>query len=321
MNTFTGSTMIDVGAHFGTALAPFLDLSWDIYAFEPDQNNRSKLLEYLSNHKNKKYVTLDTRCVSNTSEKGLSFYCSEQSTGISGLSAFHETHVKAQEVDTTTLTDFFEMRTLPDIDFLKIDTEGHDLFVLQGFPWGRCTPKVIECEFEDSKTVPLGYTFHNIADFLIAKGYTVFVSEWHPIVRYGICHDWKQLTKYPCELSDDNAWGNLLAFRDSIDTDILSEAVSKVLKVSNPKSAISTQNSKSEQSTVSTNNSTNNLTIRSVNKLFRQGEYKKSLEKYIQLYQIHGLEMYGNNALMAARKVGMPTVNTIGELIEQLRDM
>jgi len=223
--------MIDVGAHFGSSLAPFLDHGWLIFAFEPDNLNRTKLLERLAKHKNKHLVLLDTRCLSNKSQKGVPFFSSEQSSGISGLSAFHETHVEAQKVDITTLTEFFQEKPLPDVDFLKIDTEGHDLFVLQGFPWERGTPAVIECEFEDTKTVPLGYTFHDLARFLEDKGYIVYVSEWHPIIRYGIRHDWRELMRYPCELADPNGWGNLLAFRDPIDEQALIAAVKKVLKV------------------------------------------------------------------------------------------
>ncbi len=229
--TLSGSTMIDVGAHHGTALAPFLDRGWKVFAFEPDDQNRAKLLERLAKHKHKDFVSLDTRCVGNKSQKGASFFTSEQSTGISGLSDFHETHVEAQKVDITTLTEYFQGKPMPAIDFLKIDTEGHDLFVLQGFPWEQGKPAVIECEFEDTKTVPLGYTFHDLAHFLIDKGYTVYVSEWHPIIRYGIRHDWRQLMRYPCELDDPKGWGNLLAFRDPIDEQALIAAVNKVLKV------------------------------------------------------------------------------------------
>lgn len=227
----SGTTMIDVGAHHGSALMPFLNNGWRVFAFEPDEKNRVKLLERLAKHKNKDLVSIDTRCVSNKAQRGVSFFTSEQSTGISGLSAFHETHHESQKVDITTLTEFFEDKPLPEVDFLKIDTEGHDLFVLQGFPWERGNPALIECEFEDTKTVPLGYTFHDLARFLVDKGYTVYVSEWHPIIRYGIRHDWRQLMRYPCELADPKGWGNLLAFHDPIDEQVLIAAVKKVLKV------------------------------------------------------------------------------------------
>jgi FkbM family methyltransferase len=226
--------MIDVGAHFGTALAPFLEKNWKIFAFEPDEQNRQKLLQRLANHPYANNVKLDTRAVSDKSQQGLNFYRSEESTGVSGLSAFLSSHKAAQTVDTVTLTEVLADEAIETIDFLKIDTEGHDLFVLKGFPWERFKPAVIECEFEDSKTVSLGYTFHDLAKYLVDKGYTVYVSEWHPIIRYGIRHDWRQLSRYPCELADEKGWGNLLAFRDGIDEGKLVEVVRSMLNFTKP---------------------------------------------------------------------------------------
>jgi len=229
-------TMIDVGAHFGSSLAPFLDRGWKIFAFEPDGKNRQKLLDRLAKHKNSSLVKVYTSAVSNEKRKGVRFFSSEESTGVSGLSAFLPSHESKQFVDTITLSEVLAGESLTSIDFLKIDTEGHDLFVLQGFPWERNRPAVVECEFEDVKTVPLGYTFHDLARFLVEKGYRVYVSEWHPIISYGIQHDWRQLMRYPCELADPKGWGNLLAFRDPIDEQALVTAVRKVLKVAPGKS-------------------------------------------------------------------------------------
>lgn len=229
-SSLSGETMIDVGAHIGTALEPFLNDGWTVFAFEPDETNRGNLLKRLSGHRNWHKVVLDTRCVSDKTQRDLSFYKSDESTGISGLSAFHESHVEAQRVDTVTLTDFFGSQVPGSVDFLKIDTEGFDYFVLQGFPWSRLRPAVIECEFEDLKTVPLGYTFHDLAKFLVGKGYTVYVSEWHPVLRYGIRHDWNRLVRYPCELASDKGWGNLLAFREPIDESVLVRTVAETMQ-------------------------------------------------------------------------------------------
>ena len=222
--------MLDVGAHHGSALKKFLEREWRVWAFEPDHKNRAKLLERLAAHKNRDLVTLDTRCVSHTSQKNLPFFQSGESTGISGLSAFRDTHLEAQRVDTVSLSDYFADKEMPVVDFLKIDTEGHDLFVLQGFPWERNRPKVIECEFEDLKSKPLGYTTKDMADFLVGKGYTVYVSEWHPILKYGQRHDWHRLQKYPCDLACYEAWGNLLAFSEPPDEAKLIAAIKSVLK-------------------------------------------------------------------------------------------
>ena len=162
------------------------------------------------------------------------FFTSEESTEISGLSAYRETHQETCQVVTTTVKSICEEHKLTHVDFLNIDTEGFDLMVLKGVPWDRIRPDVIECKFEDRKIVPLGYTFDDIAQYLIDKGYSVFVSEWHPIIRYGMKHDWHRLVMYPCILADQNAWGNLLAFRKPPALAQLTRIVQTLVKVQSP---------------------------------------------------------------------------------------
>lgn len=181
----TDTAIIFVGSPHRTNFQPLKYDGWQKFAFELATNNHTKRLEYITN--------------------------------INGFSAFHEAHRESQKVDAITLTEFFQDKPMPDIDFFKIDTEGHDLSVLQGYPWERCRPALIECKFEDQKTPPTGYSFHDLAKLLVDQGYTVYVSEWHPIIRPCLRHAWKQLLRYPCKLSDQKSWGNLLAFRDTID--------------------------------------------------------------------------------------------------------
>lgn len=212
----TPGLMIDVGAHFGTALRPFLDRGWRVMAFEPDPANRERLESMLEAHPSGDQVSVDVRALSDEPGEDVTFFASAESTGISGLSAFHETHEETTRVQVTTLRDVLDGKPgMTVVDFLKIDTEGFDLPVLRGFPWDRIRPRVIEAEFEDRKTLPLGYDFDDIAGFLMEQGYEVYVSEWHPIRRYGVRHDWRALHRYPCDLPAD-AWGNLLAFREGV---------------------------------------------------------------------------------------------------------
>ncbi|MCB0069545.1 MAG: DUF115 domain-containing protein, partial [Caldilineaceae bacterium] len=44
-----------------------------------------------------------------------------------------------------------------------------------------------------------------------------FVSEWWPIIRYGISHDWRRLFRFPGKLAEDDAWGNFIAFKNPPD--------------------------------------------------------------------------------------------------------
>jgi len=214
-NSASSKTMIDVGAHQGSALIPFVNDGWRVHAFEPDTENRKILT---NRYQDSALVTIDERAVSDEAKESMPFFTSTESTGISGLSAFHDTHKETNTVSTTTLDLYCAENKIEHVDFLLIDTEGYDFMVLKGFPWGRMTPDVIVCEFENAKTEPLGYRFEELADFLTHRGYTVLVSEWHPIIRYGRPHDWCRLAVYPCNLKSPNAWGNLIAFSGQPDS-------------------------------------------------------------------------------------------------------
>ncbi len=115
--------------------------------------------------------------VSDTVADDVSFYKSDQSTGISSLLDFHPSHELAETVATRRL----DALPLDHLDFLKIDTEGYDRNVFRSR--GSLVPRVIVTEFEDSKTLELGYSAGDYAEELVEAGYRVWVSEWDPIVR------------------------------------------------------------------------------------------------------------------------------------------
>jgi FkbM family methyltransferase len=204
-------TMIDVGGHYGAASLPYCKAGWRVVAFEPDAENRARLLTAIGNFPN---ASIDPRALSDQAKDAMTFYRSPQSTGISGLSAFHASHVAADTVPVTTLDAALREHGVEAVDFLKVDTEGFDLFVLKGLPWERIRPKALVCEFEDAKTRPLGYDFPALGAYLSDKGYTVMVSEWEPIVRYGGKHRWSRFKRWPCDLASPAGWGNLIAAAD-----------------------------------------------------------------------------------------------------------
>ena len=225
-DSLTSGVMCDVGAHHGHCLIPFAKAGWQVFAFEPDPDNRSKLLENTQMYSG---VHVDGRAVSDKVEASVPFYTSNESSGVSSLSAFLPSHELANTVSTTTLSGFLLEQNLDRVDYLKIDTEGFDLMVLQGVAWERIAPTVILCEFEDAKTQKLGYTYETLADYLLGKGYYVLVSEWRPIVRYGEQHSWRGYFTFPHKLHNEKAWGNLIATNDD-------EVYRQLLKRCKPKS-------------------------------------------------------------------------------------
>jgi FkbM family methyltransferase len=224
MSVRSCGVMFDVGAHYGTALKPFLDSNFKVYAFEPDRKNRDQLsANFQTSIGNLLFI--DARAVSDKNSTGIAFYSSGLSSGISGLSAFDASHSQSGSVETVTLQTFCEEKKVTAIDYLKIDTEGFDLNVLKGFDFENICPQVILCEFEDRKTLPLGYRWTDLADFLVSQGYIVLVFEWYPVRRYGAQHRFRELKQYPCLLKSDNAWGNLLAVRSHSSVDFIKSKV------------------------------------------------------------------------------------------------
>jgi FkbM family methyltransferase len=217
--------LVDVGAHRGSSLVHFARRKWKTYAFEPDDKNRSILQKVVQ--KEKFSVVVDQRAVGNLDGQMRAFYTSSESSGISSLHPITSGHQASQQVETVTLDRAIEQYGIEKIDVLKIDVEGNEIFALEGFSF-QPTPRVIVVEYEDSKSVPLGYEVKNLAEVLIARGYDVFVSEWHPIVRYGVRHSWRRLYEWNRFAVPGDSWGNLIALRREAPHD-LAQAFARVL--------------------------------------------------------------------------------------------
>jgi len=215
----TAGMMLDVGGHHGESFEEFAEHGWRVHCFEPNMKNHPHISRRISNIGGD--VTVFPVAVSNQPQTGLTFFLSDESSGISSLHAFHATHKKGFQVDAITLADHCDAHSISKVDFLKIDVEGHDFFVLQGINWEKMRPDVIVCEFEDGKTKSLGYTFVDMAEYLVARRYRVIVSEWYPIERYGVAHKWRRYARYPCSLQDPEGWGNLIAVRSDSDYQLL----------------------------------------------------------------------------------------------------
>jgi FkbM family methyltransferase len=210
--------MVDVGAHHGHALEPFALDRWAVHAFEPDRLNRRELERRWGGWPG---VRIDDRALSDREAASAAFYRSSVSDGISSLHPFHPSHTEGPAVAVTTLAAYLLETGLDRVDFLKVDAEGHDLHVLRGVPWERLRPGVVVCEFDEAKGRTVDGGYHALGGFLADRGYLILVSEWEPIVEYGLRHRWRRFVQYPAALLDGAAWGNLIAVRDAVTFDRL----------------------------------------------------------------------------------------------------
>jgi FkbM family methyltransferase len=208
----SNSVLVDVGAHCGTVTTLFLEMGWCVVAYEPDPSNREQFERCVGAHPR---VQLSAAAVSDTVAESALFFTSPISTGVSTLAAFHESHEPTAKVQVVTLAEDLRARRVQRVDFLKIDIEGFDYFALKGFDW-TYAPRFVLYEFEDRKTVPLGYSLADSSAYAADRGYHLVYSVWEPIIEYGTRHRWRGLFSAP---PSDVAmcWGNVLCFRDQAD--------------------------------------------------------------------------------------------------------
>lgn len=206
----TKGTLVDVGAFGGGALAPYLEDGWEVHAFEPDDRNRKALLDRFGDRENLRVVP---KALSERPQEGAAFFISQEYPGISSLTAFDSTHEKRLAVEVTTLDLYSRELGLAHVDAIKVDAEGYDLFVLRGAPPDLLGAKMVICEFEDAKTLPLGYASGDLKRFLTGKGFEIYTSEWYPIVRYGSRHIWRRFLGPDRGEPDPEGWGNFIAVR------------------------------------------------------------------------------------------------------------
>lgn len=200
--------MFDVGAHLGEVSYNYLKIGFNVFAFEPDLNKNK--LESLNNLKKNKNFYLSQLAASDRSGHELDFYTSNVSTGISSVLKFHESHTLSAKVKTIAIKDFIKEKEIKGIDFVKIDTEGYDFFVLKGMGLDVLKPAFIICEYENKKSEKLGYNLNDMINYLKEYDYKIIISEWYPIKHYGKKHKWKQFLYTPY-LPDKNSWGNIIA--------------------------------------------------------------------------------------------------------------
>ena len=203
--------MIDVGAHHGDMLKPFVNAGWTVDAFEPIESNRKRMKERFSSHQN---LTIHSEAVSNSSGHK-DFHLALNSDGelheyyhsleLIGLDIHHRKGTSIR-IQTVALDDLVRTGRLPSkIGLLKIDTEGHDLAVLQGA--GLVEADVISVEFWGDEH-PLGKSpspLPEIARLLNTQGYRSFII----LCRRGEEMECRNsVTSVP-----PDSWGNAFFFR------------------------------------------------------------------------------------------------------------
>jgi FkbM family methyltransferase len=159
-------TYVDVGAHIGTTLAPYSRMFSDLFGFEANPETFELLKQNISN--NNIRCKLESVGLYSHPCRG---YIRQHSGGNSGCFYFQED--KDGPVECKTLDQY----NLTNVDFLKIDTEGSELYVLQGAEQTIRTFKpLIQIECNSLSQSLFGIQTPAIVEYLHSLGYRLYDS-------------------------------------------------------------------------------------------------------------------------------------------------
>jgi FkbM family methyltransferase len=219
--------VVDVGAEKGTftdiALASGVD---NIYAFEPLPRHIIHLNNKYKSNQVVKVIPVAVSSVSGHADlhiavdsqgKELDFHHTLSNIG---NSAEVNRVSNTLNVDVISLKDFSSRSNdeLAKMDFLKIDTDGHDLDVLIGL--GDLRPKVIIAEYWNNLPETSGinnYFLSDLNQWALGRGYTRNIV----IRRNGRFQE----VQFDAEWSVDGDWGNVFFIHESVaSADIIAKA-------------------------------------------------------------------------------------------------
>ncbi|MBE0661410.1 MAG: DUF115 domain-containing protein [Bacteroidales bacterium] len=205
----TRPVMLDLGTGTGQHLQGIAGKGWIILAFEPNPADYEKLVADFNANIRMGSVSAENKSLKSALDKDYCFYRSGQQPG--SAYAF-----KATDAETISLEEYLTLKKLHKIDLFRIGA-GIDAFsILRDIPWHNYNPDILLIECADAGEAMAGFRLHEIAELLIHRKYSVYISE-----RYADNDDrgsaWKQLLRYPCELSETGNIIHIIAFSEPVD--------------------------------------------------------------------------------------------------------
>jgi FkbM family methyltransferase len=137
--------LIDVGACVGALSGPFLAEGWQTVMFEPDPRCHPTLAALAEGHPGQ--VRVENAAVTADRDGSVLFHIAG-APGLSGLShSPYAADLATRDVPSRALAPYIARNGLFDVDFVKIDAEGHDFAILEGLDFGRVAPRLMMVEF------------------------------------------------------------------------------------------------------------------------------------------------------------------------------
>jgi FkbM family methyltransferase len=190
--------LFDVGAHHGETIRNFKN-NFDfkqIHSFEVSKQNFMELSKNYKNFNDEKIIINNFGLSNKSKELQFNQFIESSSSTISkinvkslyfkrkikilGFLKNNRDYYETFKVQLNSLDNYMEEKNVDKIDLLKIDTEGHEYFVLKG--GSRNLPKINYIYFEHhyDDMLDKGYKFSDIHEFLINNDFKkIFKSKMY----------------------------------------------------------------------------------------------------------------------------------------------
>ena len=176
-----GMVFIDIGAHIGlyTLFASKLvNNNGTVLAIEPSERDIKRLRENVILNKSQN-IRLMQVAISNSCSRRELLIAEDEHSGLNTIGAFAYEGVQnqgKQQVRTETLDKVVQKELLNRVDVIKIDVEGHELFVLEGAKetLSKFYP-ILLVEISDSALVHQGCSSSQVLNFLLQLGYRIYL--------------------------------------------------------------------------------------------------------------------------------------------------
>jgi FkbM family methyltransferase len=215
--------MIDVGACLGAMTRPFVEEGWRVVMFEPDPRCQQQLAALVAAHAGQ--ARLEAAAVTVDRRERASFHLASL-PGLSGLSRSpYAADMAMIDVPAVDLAAYMAGNGLHDVDFIKIDVEGHDFAVLRGIEFAKVAPRLVMVEFGEQFAGQDRNATTALLRHMRGVGYRACVVCMHALGRFEL-HQWQTrllaigVDSVPILPGGAKLLGNIVFFKDD-DRDLL----------------------------------------------------------------------------------------------------